>query len=49
MIGVPLEMIADVGRALDRHGIKSVHQDHMNRLLILLGEMLAAQQEGGAA
>lgn len=43
-MSAPVGMVVDVTQAMIKHGVKVIRQDHMNRLLVLLGEMLAAQE-----
>jgi hypothetical protein len=45
MTGVPISLMTDVTAALIVHGVKTIHQEHMNRLVVLFSEMLASQEE----
>ena len=40
-------MMADLWRVLGEHGVKTIRQDHHDRMIALLSEMLAAQEKGG--
>lgn len=39
-MGVPVDMMVEIGRVLTKHGVTILHQDHMNRLIIVLTDML---------